>query len=500
MHHAPRPRTREACTKLALLLCAAEGLACTQLAYDLAVRKAAVDELHCPKGEIAAEALDHADPTKCTKAVYVARGCDDEAKYECTPVPHSQQCRLECALVPDPVVEPPVPGPGPGKLITDVVASTEHDHPESCWINETGASDDSQVDMMLFVIGLNHPVGPGDVDAAGVRSVAEVIKAAWPHPESVVVVSSSFRLDCPPDSGACLEADLQDVYDEHPFELEVQPNDPKVPKDGTRGVLTGGRWRSEGSERWTAPSNPGEGITRVKLFDTETSLVTNVYAVHTATGEPARDEIEWIASTDRARFPKGFTTPIIAGDFNMTESAQYPAPNASSFFCDHFLWINHDVKCTNVPNFPDGWFSTQNGNVMQALVGRVSASEPAYTACEPASFAPGHEYPCATGYFEPVRISYSVDGSGRLAVRAADRREAWQEGILLGDIGHNVLAFGLRLTDRRASLSPKCQSDNGSGPKHKHYKCTEKTKCCEPDPDHENRCQVPCIHKDRECR
>jgi len=500
---APRPR-RLAFVRLVPLLCVAEALACTQLVYDLGVRKAAVHDLQCPKSRIGAEILEHEDPTKCTKAVYEATGCGNEAKYECTPVPFSAQCRVTCTLVPEAPSPGPGPGPGPGKLSTDIVAggSTEHDHPESCWIDGTGASEDSQVDMMLFVVGLNHPTktSHGAVDAAGVRRLADAIVAAWPHPESVVVVSSSFKPDCPPSSGACLEAELERGYGGSPFELVEQPNDPAVAKDGTRGVLVGSRWRSLGSARLTAPSNPGEGITRVALLDTETQLRTNVYAVHTASGEAAREEIEWIASKDAAMFPRGFTTPIIAGDFNMTESTKDAATHAANTFCDHFLWINHDVRCSGVPDLPDGVFRTQDGNVMQALVGRVSASEPAYAACEPGRFAAGFEYPCATGYFEPVRHSYSVDGSGRLAVRAVDQRSAVQEGLMVEDIAHNVLAFGLRLTDRTAALRTECKANPDPGPHPKTYKCTAKVpKCCAPDPDREDRCQEPCISQEREC-
>lgn len=347
------------------------------------------------------------------------------------------------------------PGPSAGSADTP----GRHHHPASCWIDGTGASDDSQVDLMLVVVGLNHSMPPRHinwgVDIVGVRDLADTIFSAWPHPESIVIVSSAFMKDCAPTSGGCLETELEERY-HAPFELREILNDVPDAVYGTLGVISGSRWKQLGSQRTYAASNPEQGIALVYLQDAVTKLTTGVYALHTHGGDAALDEILPTARAAKASIQsKGRIAPIIAGDFNLTEEAM-PNQDGNTSLSDparailrgNFLWANADIRCSSVHDLPDGTFRTQNGNLMHALLGRLSASDPAYS------------YSCASASFEPVRLSYSVDSAGRLAARPPSEpkdghepRSAVQEGIILNTIGHNVLAIGLRLKRRS---DPEC--------------------------------------------
>ncbi|HEX8111452.1 MAG TPA: hypothetical protein VF516_27165 [Kofleriaceae bacterium] len=314
----------------------------------------------------------------------------------------------------------PPPPPGP----------TDHDHVESCAIelDDHTVVDDSNVDMMTFVVGLNHsfPDTTVGVDAAGVEELADIIVSAWPHPEQVVIISSSFFEDCKPTNGACLKAALEKRYGQ-PLELgEVINNVGEPHRYGTRGVITGSRWHQDRIERVVAPANTEEGVAKVLLRDTVTGLPVTVYAVHTSSGEL---EVQQLALAEKAQFPAGAMPPIIAGDFNMTEAGN---PNPAKFYSENFDWVNRNVMC------PGKLFSLQNGNVMQAVLGKTCTNDSAYS------------YEKATGFLKRVRLSYSVDRQGRLAVRGDHRGADWN-GILPNHTAHNVLALGLHLTKQTPS-------------------------------------------------
>lgn len=339
--------------------------------------------------------------------------------------------------------------PAPSAATAD--AAGRHHHPASCWIDGTGAGDDGQVDMMLVVVGLNHSMPPRHinwgVDIVGVRDLADTIVSAWPHPENVVVVSSAFMKDCAPTSGACLETELEQRY-HAPFELTEVLNDLPDAVYGTLGVISGSRWKPRGSQRTFAAAQVEQGIAQVYLQDAVTSLTTAVYAMHTKGDDAALAEILPTARAAKSTMQsKGRIAPILAGDFNLTEESISEESRAT--LRENFLWANADVRCSSVPGLPDGIFRTQNGNLMHALLGRLSARDPAYA------------YSCASAYFEPVRLSYSVDDAGKLAARPPSEpkdgevaRTADREGIILNTIAHNVIALGLRLAKR---AGPECE-------------------------------------------
>lgn len=348
----------------------------------------------------------------------------------------------------------------PGPSVVPATAGRHH-HPASCWIDGAGAGDDSQVDLMLVVVGLNHSMPPRHinwgVDVVGVRDLADTIFSTWPNPESVVVVSSAFMNNCAPTSGVCLKTELEQRY-RAPFELREVLDDVPDGAYGTLGVISGSRWKQRGSQRISATSDAEQGFAQVFLQDAATSLTVGVYALHTASGDAALGDILPVARADKATIQsKGRIAPIIAGDFNLTEDqekTQQPqnwlSDPAKATLRENFLWANADIPCSSVQGLPDGVFRTQNGNLMHALLGRLSARDHAYS------------YTCASAYFEPVRLSYSVDSAGRLAARppsepkdGTESRLAAREGIILNTIGHNVLAIGLKLK-RRADAECDC--------------------------------------------
>ena len=80
--------------------------------------------------------------------------------------------------------------------------------------------------MILFVVGLNHQMGGClncGVDASGMRRLAQAIYQAWPHhPESVVIISSSFRAPC--GAGTCSISEPPASPDYLIEELILQPH------------------------------------------------------------------------------------------------------------------------------------------------------------------------------------------------------------------------------------------------------------------------------------
>ena len=341
-------------------------------------------------------------------------------------------------------------------------SSTGHHHSESCWIDERGGSDDSQVDMMLFVVGLNHRIGPGGVDANGVRELAGAIKSAWPHPDRVVVLSSAFDTNsCSPSNGVCLKNELELTYPGHRFEI-IEVPDHVSGKYGNTGVISGSRWKIGGSEQMFAESNPEQRLVRVFLRDQTTNLVAILHGFHTKDHDAALDELRPIARKAQ-QVAGGRIAPIFGGDFNMTESSI--TTESSSFLRNNFLWANHNVPCRSVADLPERVFRTQNGNVMHAFLGRLSVLDANYA------------YPCSTAEFEPVRYSYSVDIRGNLATRTGDGRNAANEGILLDHIAHNVLGIGLSLRLRNGAPPAQCRSCTCSRPQSAGARCGDVDAC-----------------------
>lgn len=359
--------------------------------------------------------------------------------------------------------------------------STIHHHVESCWLDSADGAQvatsrsDNSVDMMLFVVGLNHqhPDTCKGVDVTGVRELADAIVQAWPnHPERIVVISSSFFRDCGPSNGVCLKNELESRYPNSSFAIGEVDDKPH----GTTGVIAGSRWRLKETKRVTIPGTQGSG-TRSVLRDTITPFQIAVYGVHTIGGPESRFEVLPLARQEAANFPRLALAPIIAGDFNYREADGDPA---APIYHANFRWLNRTLQCSA------GLFSMQYGNVMHALAGRISA--------------PDHDfsYASACGEMEPVRLSYSVDVKGRLAMRPArpdchgqaNAEGADWNGIITNHISHNVIAIGLHAKlrpDSRAfgcNCSPDPCADNACSPSECHgeacesprpFKCTDGT-------------------------
>lgn len=153
-----------------------------------------------------------------------------------------------------------------------------------------------------------------------------------------------------------------------------------------------------------------------------------------------------------------FIAPIIGGDPNFTEwdfgnRESKLSESDKAFLQDEnlpFLWANKDLSCRSVPNLPDHNFKLQRDHAMQVFFGRIHAADEALA------------FPCASAELQPVRVSYSVDERGNLATRGdprkgtGDGRKAEDHGILLGDIGHNIIALGLRVRPRPDDLPQRC--------------------------------------------
>jgi hypothetical protein len=364
---------------------------------------------------------------------------------------------------------PTAPGVPSGISIEASPDPRGHQRSASCWIEGSIGQAEHQIEMMLFVVGLNHSVvgEHAPADAAGVAELVEAMQSAWPTlPERIVVISSAF----PPGLGEVMRDEMARRF-KVPFELQAVTNDLAAPRFGTLGVIAGSRWMAApGSlKRLELATNPGQGVASVRLHDTVNGNSLQVFAVHTKDGELSMAEIKELTGHAYAQRQASELTPLIAGDFNMTEAM---APNASAFFASNYGWLNRDVPCSGV-----GVFSTQQGNLMQALRGRIDA---------PASL---YRFPCASGELERLRFSYSADRSGAPAFRQADKRSAEQEGILIDDIAHNVLALGLRAAPRTTPLPASC---GGAPPP---------PDCCEPGDgeDCTGRALCPCGPKLRRC-
>jgi hypothetical protein len=344
--------------------------------------------------------------------------------------------------------------PQVGPAAAQSKGSTIHHHVESCWTDRASGTDERQVDMMLVVIGLNHRLpngGKTPVDAEGVREVADAIKQAWPNnPERLVIVSSSFTNGCPPSSGACLKNELASRYPGATFDLQDVRQDEKY---GTRGVVVGARWHVETIERVVAPSIDYEAVAKVRLKDRDTQSLLTVFATHNASEKTVDREIRELTDMERKSFPiaPGRTMPpILAGDFNMTESDPNAA-SASKTFQTSFDWLNRNLMCPSVKGKPVT-FTTQNGRVMQAVIGLQVPEDPALA------------FTCASATLQTVRLSYSVDESGRIANRPLELGDgfdgnALNNGIALNKVSHNVLALGLHIKPLTVPASCNCVDD-----------------------------------------
>lgn len=412
---------------------------------------------NCPAEQLQIERIEKLTSNLCYAATYRVSGCGQERQYKCTQRNSAELCSFRC----DPITASTPSGTGPGGIVSHQcggrpcpqpepvdpirVDPTWHHHAETCWIDGQGADDPSDVDMMLYVVGLNHGFEkPFDatkaVDREGVNRLAEVI-AAWPYPDRAVIISSSFTQDCLPTSGKCLEEALERLTDK-PFALREVIAFPGYPP--TIGVISGSRWQPEGPARQRfPPSNPGSAIAEVMLRDTVTGVVVPVYALHTRDGDAGLDEIKTAAFLGK-QASGGRVTPIIAGDFNMTVTTygeENKSPTNAAYFQKNFHWLNYQVPCATVAGLQGGLFHTEDGNKMQALVGSTTAEDPAVA------------FRCAPHSLERVSLSYSVDVKGRLAnpPPSMGTGPSWREGMALYDISHNVLAVGLRLERHEVS-------------------------------------------------
>jgi hypothetical protein len=343
-----------------------------------------------------------------------------------------------------------------GAVVLFVASCTPgpHHHPESCWIDDTNP-DDADVDMMLFVVGLNHRMRetcPSEGDCAlnefahdkEIGELADAIYAAWPNPENVVVVASAFSMDCNPGNGACLQEALTSRYGQ-PFQLGEIGSDPG--RWSTMGLIAGSRWSIQSTTQLDLV--PGQQSARIELHDTATGLRTWAYALHTKNNDDALPELRAAAAFNPKSATSGgkWVAPILAGDFNLpTPPLRDPAtwsPDATKFLRRHLNWTNDSVRCESVSGLQGGVFETQKGHKMHAVTGRIVGPDPKYA------------YSCASAEFQTVRLTYSVDVNGRLALRR-DGAGAAMNGIILDNISHNVIAVGLRIRERDGAVPVEC--------------------------------------------
>ncbi len=417
----------------------------------------------------------------------VALGCHPSGTASQTPEPVS-------AAAPDRL---PPAATTPVEVPTNT--STDHHHVESCWIEGSNASTPDDVDMMLFVVGLNHrlkecKINCGLVKCAdcavtrtGVDEVAEAIHQAWPgDAKRIVVVSSAFPTStCPPHAGACLKDALEKKYSGE-FDLNVV-EEPSGLDLNIVGVISGSRWQASIPEKIVVQKNP---VAAVPLVDQETRRTLMVYAMHTAGGDAALKEVAPIAI--RAQGVKRAITPIIAGDFNFSADSE-DATNVRAFFEKNVTWLNQNVKCVGASG---AHLPVEYGNMMHAVAGLIAAPDPKFS------------YACAPAQLERVRMSYSVDAQGRLAKRQDDSRDARYNGIVLNYVAHNVLAIGLRLKDAPAQpcsrpqpKGAKCGHEDDCGYRCKcdtDLTCDKTKKKCVPCPN-EEECNVKCAQKLDSC-
>ncbi len=357
----------------------------------------------------------------------------------------------------DASADPPAP-----LAATTAPTSGAHHHVESCWLDPERAYRDDTVDMMLVVVGLNHRSGSCircAVGGDGVGRLADAIHEAWPHPDSVVVVGSAFGGACacvttdPPVPAQRLADELGARYGQ-PFTVGVAEGpDPRWP--GSMGVVSGTRWVPTKTQRLQYT----DWATLVDLRDRVTGLTVPVFAVHTGTNGPpgSVDDMRRAIAYAKAQATQAaqagdatYTVPIVAGDFNFTETREgsLVEANLTQTLDANVIWSNKDVACVEAGGLPaDTLFQAQDGNKMHAFTGRLSAGEAAFSN------------ECAVADLERVRFSYSVDATGQLAVRPEDEgvaRPAQREGIILDDIAHNVLAIGLSIHRREDPLPRTC--------------------------------------------
>jgi hypothetical protein len=464
--------------------CSPQGYLITQAPRDLS----------CPEQDVRIQMIEEHWSRGCYYSSHRAWGCGKEQLYDCKGR-HGETSHcgdLSCTAR----VKDSPPGPGPGGISSQIVCrpgafcpqpeQTERDPKShhgvnSCWLKDTGASQDSDVDMMVFVVGLNHntdPHYPGSVDEYGVQALANTIFAAWPHPESVVVISSSFypyERTLTPTTGVHLKNELERLYPGARFDLREFPALAQ-PHPATIGILSGTRWAVVSAQRRAAPTNHEIGIAEVVLRDSKTGLAVPVYSLHTKDQYPGLAEIKYAF---RQGMRKGHLPPIVGGDFNMAETTYLPDAKEAAEFRQYFVWVNDRVQCSELQGQPREVFNTQDGNKMHLLLGSTHAPERAFN------------YECWEHLLEPVRMTYSVDAAGHVT----ERPPATREGIALPGIAHNVLAFGLRVK-KQTSLPDKCSAP----PPPPQRRCGAGYKCCEPDSNNPSLCEVPCIPQNRECR
>lgn len=472
--------------------------------YRRRIMTLAPERLGCPSKEIS---LSHLGEPNWH--AYSARGCGKRQDYVCSPLSTGD---FKCDAMGEPPSPPEPQNPSgaggehppqpPGR---DGDQGGQHDHVESAWIDDSGVGDESQVDMMLFVVGLNHQAGQClncGVDPLGMQHLATAIHQAWPSdPKRIVIISSSFRAPCvpvcnipttepaPPDF---LVDELRRLYGaDQRFQLtEVQANETD-PHWGTLGIISGSRW-TPGAGKFRQLDH--SGAAEVLMRDEVTGLSFPIFAVHTSLNHlwnvadiktAARVAVDRV-STERKRGIR-VAAPIIAGDFNFTAdqltgtqpddlapySVQLSA--AEKFFHERLLWANYEVPASSVAGLPNGVFHTQNGNVMQALMGKIRSSDDTLSSV------------CAEAELYPVRISYSRDVRGNLARRferiengtVTEFRYAYNEGITLPGIAHNVIALGMKFRQRTDALPASC-SQTPSCPNNERW-CSCDGKCSRPD-------------------
>lgn len=448
-------------------------LSCSSIhEYTHEAKITAAHDLECSEAQIYVDTLE---PTAsqwpdngCPRASLVARGCGKEQEYECSSIRKtSNPCQTSCRArgsVGDPLEG--VPG-GPGHLGTHIIAAeqrTGHHHVASCRPKDATGSG---VDMMVYVIGLNHDRTPSNKpgDSASPEAVKQLAATIYgsnlANPERIVIVSSAFNARCAPNCGVALKDELERLYNHrYKFHLQAVVAQPEFPRAGTIGVISGESWVPEGAvESIFPPTNPGQAIARVFLRHKRTNLIAPVYAVHTADAYASTHEIVAATKATGGRPPVGALTSLIAGDFNMQEygEAAHQSTEAATLYRNNYAWFNDRVECES-----GTVFHTENGNKMHIVNGRFENPEgDAYLA-----------FPCASARFERVRFDYSVDAVGNLIPHGE------REGILLDGIGHNVLAFGLRIVQR--SVSASCQAKTCNCPAG--FICDSRNGVCRPDP------------------
>ena len=222
-----------------------------------------------------------------------------------------------------------------------------------CWIQPELMNKDSDVDLMIYVVGLNHRqdyvrTSP-DWDGAtlqGVKELANFIKQDYTIPENILIISSSFTYTCDGvfgvTNGECLRRELQSKYAGSAFTILEHPDDPNNRRYGTKGVIAGNRWEIMSSNVVNAlfvVVNIRERIAPHRQFA--------VYCLHTEDEDKSWHIKRAVRHAMESTKTSNDLVPIFAGDFNIQGlRTEFGNPNHPAYHLVRFFDIIHSISIT----------------------------------------------------------------------------------------------------------------------------------------------------------